>query len=112
MRWLPHNWTQTMATPLAAKAGSLLLRRKALRDSKGRFRTKTAAEEDRLFRTSSLLEATGLAARGMGDHSNCGKKQYKSAVCKAKAIRARAEQTGKVSVFQEPYLQMLRDKGL
>ena len=40
----------------------------------------------------SIAERVELSYSRMGGHAACGKKQYKSAVCKAKAIMARVEE--------------------
>lgn len=69
------------ALSLAMRAGTMLQRRKSLRDAAGRFRKATGQE------VSDLAAATSLTYSKPGGHAACGKGQYKSRLCKAKSIQ-------------------------
>ena len=69
---------------------------KPLRDKRGRFASR-----------QQLAVAAGFADYLTKDQSPCGKGQYKSYECKARAIRAGAVEQGEATERQAPYIRWL-----
>ena len=92
-------------------AARIAKKKKFLRDRSGKFRAATVKDVASGGAIGGYVGERYAEYMEMGGHPACGKKQYKSAECKARAIQARIEETGEASPNQIRHLRRFWESG-